>query len=55
MLRTELQLFNPLVGFLTKAISSAFEGGVDKGIYKDDTIAAILNLLVNAIDTNKSN
>ncbi|CDW82063.1 UNKNOWN [Stylonychia lemnae] len=50
LLRSELQIFNPLINFLTKSVENLGQSP----IYNQDSIYNILNLLVNAIDTNKT-
>lgn len=42
-------MFNPIVNYLTKSIDNLNA----LPIYNEDTICTIINLLVNAIDTNK--
>lgn len=50
-MRGELSLFNPLFGFLQKSV----ENFNKHAIYNEGTISNILNVIINAIDTNKAN
>lgn len=49
MLRTDLQIFNPLVNFLSRSIQNLNQNA----LYNEYTICNTLNLISNAIDTNK--
>lgn len=50
-MRGGLSLFNPLFSFLQKSV----ENFKKHAIYNEDTISNILNVIINAIDTNKAN
>eukprot|EP00347_Sterkiella_histriomuscorum_P022045 403331879 len=49
ILRTDVQVFNPVVNFLNKAVENLNKNAV----YNEQTICNLLNILINAIDTNK--